>query len=225
MLKHILPKVPFRLQTDASDRGIAGILYQIDEIGDHNIVAIVSRCLNRAECNYTITEKELLAVMYSIEKFRVYLIGVNFTIVTDHQCLTFLKSTNFQNARVTRWSLLLQQFSFTIEYCRGIDNVVADFFSRNPEGRFNEDVSNRIIISALHKAFLPVMESTESSLLSVALMKADKDLKKSFREIAQLQKDDLMIQKSIMQNKPGSDKLSIQIYNDIVLVKERNKQK
>lgn len=118
MLKHVIPNAPFRLWTDASDRGVAGILYQIGENGDHNIIAIVSRCLNRAECNYTTTEKELLAVIYSIEKFRAYLIGVHFTVLTDHQWLTILKSTNFQNARITRWTLFLQQFSFTIEFCR-----------------------------------------------------------------------------------------------------------
>lgn len=84
-------------QTDATDQGIAGILYQIDKRGNHNVISIVSRCLTRAESHYGTTEKELLAIIYSVNKFRIYLIGVPFTIVTDHQCLTFLKSTQFRN--------------------------------------------------------------------------------------------------------------------------------
>lgn len=55
-LKHVIPNSEFRLQTDASDRGISGILYQIDASGDHNVVDIVSRCLTRPEINYTTTE-------------------------------------------------------------------------------------------------------------------------------------------------------------------------
>ena len=57
-------------------------------------------------------------------------------IVTDHKGLTFLNSTIYHNSRLIRWSLLLQQFSFEISYCKGSENVVADFFSRNPNGKF-----------------------------------------------------------------------------------------
>jgi len=150
-LKHIIPGVPFRLQTDASDHGIAGILYQVDEIGDHNVVGIVSRCLSRLEMKYTTTEKELLVIIYSIGKFRVYLIGRHFEIVTDHRSLTFLQSASFQSGRIMRWILLLQQYTFSVTYCRGIDNVVADFFSRNPEGKFIEENHEQMVISSLHQ--------------------------------------------------------------------------
>ena len=91
-LKHVIPERQFRLQTDASDRGISGILYQIDAKENHNVIG---------EVNYTTTEKERLAIIYSIEKFRVYLIGVRFLIITDHQCLTFLNMAVFQNSRIT----------------------------------------------------------------------------------------------------------------------------
>lgn len=88
-LKHVLPGRPYKVQTDASDRGVSGILYQISHAGDHNVIGIVSRCLTRCESNYTTTEKELLAIIYSLTKFRVYLIGTRFEIITDHQSLTF----------------------------------------------------------------------------------------------------------------------------------------
>ena len=51
--------------------------------------------------------------------------------MTDHKALIFLMNTPFTTARLTRWSLALQEFTFKIEHCRGVDNAVADFFSRN----------------------------------------------------------------------------------------------
>lgn len=115
-LRHIEPNRPFRLQTDASDLGSCGVLYQMDDDGNPGLVSIVSRCLTLAEKRYTVTERELLVIIYAISKLRVYLVGVHFTIVTDHQCLTFLNSTQYYSARIQRWCLLLQQFDFSVEY-------------------------------------------------------------------------------------------------------------
>ena len=88
-ISHFVPGVVLELQTDASDIGISGILYQRD--GDERLctVALTSRVLTKYERNYTVTEKELLAIVYSVLKFRYYLIGATFNIVTDHKSLTF----------------------------------------------------------------------------------------------------------------------------------------
>ena len=83
-MNYIIPKAKFYVQTDACDRGIGGILYQYDELKDQRLIAVVSRCLTGAEVNYTTCEKELLVIVYSITKFRVYLLGVSFEIITDH---------------------------------------------------------------------------------------------------------------------------------------------
>lgn len=64
-LRHVLPDQPFKVQTDASDLGISGIWYQLNEAGEHNVLGIVSRCLTKCEANYTTTEKELLAIVLS----------------------------------------------------------------------------------------------------------------------------------------------------------------
>lgn len=148
-LSHHMPGKKYRLQTDASDVGISGILYQVDDEGECRIVALVSRCLSSAEINYTTTEKELLAIIYAITKLRTYLIGQKFLIITDHKGLTFLNSTAYLNSRLIRWSLVLQQYDFSVEYCKGVDNVVADFFSRNPEGKFINTPSNYLSIDVL----------------------------------------------------------------------------
>ena len=223
MLKHVIPNAQLRVQTDASDRGISGILYQIDPHGNHNVIAVISRCLTKCEVNYTTTEKELLAVVYAVEKFRVYLLGIRFVIVTDHQCLTFLRSAKFQNSRITRWILLLQQYVFTIEYCRGVDNVVADFFSRNPGGKFSEDHTERIIVSSLHQCFLPVRENPEdTAVLSIALLNSNVDLARSFKSLGVLQKEDAKV-KVIMDKCNSSAEVSnFQIYKHILFHQEKN---
>ena len=74
----------FILDVDASDIGIGGILHQIQE-GRERVIAYASRALNKAERNYCITEKELLAVRFFIEYYRQYLLGRRFVVRTDHK--------------------------------------------------------------------------------------------------------------------------------------------
>lgn len=130
-LSHYLPNKPFNLQTNASDLGISGILYQIDDENQIRIISLTSRVLSDAETRYTTSEKELLAIIYSLIKFRMHLIGWKFNIQTDHQALTYLLSTPYQNSRLMRWTLFMQEYEFNISHCRGSENLVADFFSRN----------------------------------------------------------------------------------------------
>lgn len=148
-LSHFIPEARFKLQTDASDVGVSSVLYQCDGDGNHRVISLVSRCLNSAEMNYTTTEKELLAILYSISKLRVYLLGTQFDVITDHKGLIFLQSTAYHNARLIHWSLFLQQYDFVVSYCRGKDNVVADFFSRNPRGKFECQGQNQLSIDVL----------------------------------------------------------------------------
>ena len=75
----------FVLQTDASDVGLGAILTQIDGNGNERVVSYASRTLSDCEKNYSATEKELLAVVFAVEYFRVYLLGGKFLLFTDHQ--------------------------------------------------------------------------------------------------------------------------------------------
>ena len=81
--------VPFELQTDASNTGIGAVLTQTIEAVEH-VVSFASRSLLEAERNYSTTEKECLAVIWSIQKFRAYLEGYHFTVITDHSSLKWL---------------------------------------------------------------------------------------------------------------------------------------
>ena len=80
--------------------------------------------------NYIITEKEFLAVVYSLHKFQHYITGYQTFVHTDHAAIRYLMNKPDVNARIIRWLLLLQQFDLTIIDKPGKENVVADFLSR-----------------------------------------------------------------------------------------------
>ena len=120
---------PFLVRTDASGKGLGAILMQGDE-ENPSIVACASRKLSPAEQNYAVIERECLAIVWAIEKFNPYLYGKHFTIQTDHNPLKFLHSMKLTNPRLTRWSLQLQPYSFTVESIPGKENVGADWLSR-----------------------------------------------------------------------------------------------
>ena len=124
-------KIPFVLQTDASGIGISGILSQYVRTEEHP-VGYVSRQLNSAEQNYSPTEWECLAVVWSIAQFEVFLIDAPFTIVTDHSALQWLATKKMENKRLTRWALTLQEYSYTIQHRAGTANANADALSRSP---------------------------------------------------------------------------------------------
>ena len=80
-MSHVIPGIQFKVQTDASNYGIAGILFQIDTENHHCIISLASRCLTSTEVRYPTTELELLGIVYSFSKFREFLIGQTFEIV------------------------------------------------------------------------------------------------------------------------------------------------
>ena len=120
---------PFILQTDASDVGLGAVLAQ-EYHGEEQPIAFFSRRLNKAEQNYSTTEKECLAVVEGVKAFALYLIGSVFTIVTDHAALKSLQTTTKSGPRVTRWALALQPFNFSIVHRAGKKHQNADGLSR-----------------------------------------------------------------------------------------------
>lgn len=120
----------FVVQTDASNRGVAAVLSQRDDKGEDHPVAFFSRKLLPREVQYSTIEKECLAIKLGVQAFRVYLIGRPFVIQTDHRSLTWLDKLKDNNARLTRWSLFLQPYNYTVEHRAGKANGNADALSR-----------------------------------------------------------------------------------------------
>lgn len=121
--------LPFYVQTDASAYGIGAVLFQEYPDGEH-VICYLSRSLTRSEKNYSVTERECLAVIYAVEKLRCYLEGYKFTVLTDHHSLIWLNAMKEPKGRLARWILRLQQFDFDIIHRRGVDNIVPDVLSR-----------------------------------------------------------------------------------------------
>ena len=127
---------PFILQTDASDFGVGAVLSQEDENGDDHPVAYFSRKLLPREQRYSTIEKECLAIKLATHAFRVYLLGRQFTIQTDHRALEWLDRLKENNSRLTRWSLALQPYDFVVQHRAGGKNGNADALSRLETNKF-----------------------------------------------------------------------------------------
>ena len=121
--------LPFEVMCDASDLAVGAVLGQRVE-GKLYVVYYASKTLNEAQRNYTTTEKEFLAVVYALDKFRSYLIGSDIVIFTDHSALKYLLTKQNSKARLIRWVLLLQEFNIQIRDKKGVENVVDDHLSR-----------------------------------------------------------------------------------------------
>ena len=99
--------LPFHISTDASATAIKGVLGQKEGQARYAIY-FISKNLTPAELNYIVTEKEFLAVVYSINKFHHYITGYEFFVHIDHSAIRFLMNKPITNGRVTRWLLILQ---------------------------------------------------------------------------------------------------------------------
>ena len=126
-----LPQInePFIIRTDASDIGLGSVLLQ-EENGEKFPVAYASRKLLPRERNYSVIERECLAIVWGIEKFHRYVYGTEFKLETDHKPLSYLQTAKVLNPRIMRWALKLQPYRFRIVSIKGEENVGADYLSR-----------------------------------------------------------------------------------------------
>ncbi|VVA39659.1 PREDICTED: LOW QUALITY PROTEIN, partial [Prunus dulcis] len=149
--------LPFEIMCDASDFAIGAVLGQKKNKLPH-VIHYASRTLNDAQLNYSTTEKELLAVVFALEKFRPYLVGSKVIVYSDHAALRYLLTKKDAKPRLIRWILLLQEFDLEIRDKKGCEKVVADHLSR-------------IVVEEQGEAVLPLNETFPDEQLYVAQVK------------------------------------------------------
>ncbi|GJU04989.1 uncharacterized protein Tco_1121419 [Tanacetum coccineum] len=121
--------LPFEIMSDASNYVVGAVLGQRVGRSAH-VIYYTSRTLDSAQCNYSTTEKELLAIVFALEKFRSYLLGTKVIVYCDHAALKYLLAKKEAKPRLIRWILLLQEFKLEIQDKKGSENLVANHLSR-----------------------------------------------------------------------------------------------
>ncbi|KMQ87526.1 hypothetical protein RF55_13169 [Lasius niger] len=109
------PGAETELHTDASSVALAAILLQKQESGQWTPISYYSQTTNNAEARYHSYELEMLAVVKAIERFHIYLYGLQFTVVTDCHALVYAVNKAQLNPRIARWTLRLQNYRFNVE--------------------------------------------------------------------------------------------------------------
>ena len=119
----------FVLDTDASNYALGVVLSQIQD-GQEKVILYYSKSLSKAERNYCVTRRELLAVVMGVQHCHHYLLGNKFKIRTDHGSLRWLMNFKNPEAQTARWLNILSKYDFDIEFRQGTKHGNADGLSR-----------------------------------------------------------------------------------------------
>ncbi|XP_041453560.1 uncharacterized protein K02A2.6-like [Lytechinus variegatus] len=161
LLTHYDPEQELELSVDASPYGVGAVISHVNNNGNRKPVAYASRSLNQHEKGYAQLDKEALAIMFGLQRFRTYLYGRKFVIRTDHKPLERILGPKtaiptLAAQRLQRWAIILSAFDYELKYIPGNQNLVADALSRLPlpeTVQGDDDIYN---IAAYHIESLPI---------------------------------------------------------------------
>jgi len=169
LLRHPDPQKPFIVECDASNYAIGSILSQKDENNVLHPVAYHSRSLHDAELNYSITDKELLAIRSAFLSWRHLLLGAKHkvTVYTDHRNLLYTLGGKIGNQRQHRWHLFFQEYNFQLIYRQGRKNGKPDSLSRRPDYmETNEEIIPENILDVKNIPSIPCFIGIMSDFIS-----------------------------------------------------------
>ncbi|EED14572.1 retrotransposon polyprotein, putative [Talaromyces stipitatus ATCC 10500] len=154
VLAHYRPERPTRVETDASDGVVAGVLSQLQEDKEWHSVAYFSHTITPAELNYNIHDKEMLAIIKALDEWRPELVGLQredrFEILSNHKALEYFMTTKKLNAWQARWCEFLHDYYFILKYRPGRVNVLVDTLTRREGAEQEKNLDHR------HQTLLPL---------------------------------------------------------------------
>ena len=131
ILRHFNQDLPIEIHVDASKRGLGACMMQpCPETKKNYAVAYASRTLTKTEQHYSVSERELLAVVFACQRWRNFVFGVPFTVVSDHTALKSASTIDSKTGRLSRLAMKLMEFNITWKYTAGRKHLVPDCLSR-----------------------------------------------------------------------------------------------
>ena len=175
------PKLPLKLDCDASKGGLGVVLSHIMPSGEERPIEYASRTLSPAERNYSQVDKESLAIVWGVKRMHIYLYGRSFKLITDHRALVRIFGDKpipeMTAGRVTRWALFLMNYKYEIEYRNTKNHANADMLSRLPKTvvhstKGNDEIADMFALTmseTLLNAELVASETKKDPILSKVL--------------------------------------------------------
>ena len=195
-------KKPFRLNTDASEKGLSAVLYQLQDNGTFRVIAYASQTLSKSERNYDAHKLEFLALKWSVtQRFHEYLYGGTFEVYTDNNPLTYVLTSVKLDAMGQRWIASLANYDFKIFYRSGHLNVDADSLSRilwDMEQTYDTPLDTVLVKSAIIQSRVRIKIPIFSNALITAnelVIRSDLQLSKS--QWRQKQRNDFSLKRLI----------------------------
>ena len=187
ILMHPDHRKRYIIHTDASEKCVGAVLLQ-EYDGIEKPISYLSYKLNTAQAKYSAIEREALAIVTALKKWRIYLYGTEFTVKTDHKPIKSLFTAQIKSARVQKWAVLLSEFNCKIEYKKGKDNFIADMLSRIPNPKeecqvesLNDQEMAQKALDSMKNSFILVRQNEEKFL---------KDLISGGKDFSEWQKED-----------------------------------
>ena len=162
------------LATDASSTSIGGMLFQVID-NQYRYIGFVARALTSSEKNYGTTKRELLAIVYCLQKWRHWLWGLRkpFTVYTDHRALTFLHTQPVASPMIVNWYDIIGDYSFKVAHIPGIQNLLPDYLSR----LFSNPLDERSDAgTSLEQVDTPTSTDTQSPALRMSQVTQTSDM-------------------------------------------------